>query len=475
MRLDWEAQDVLRAVQGRSLHAQDWIAHGVSIDSRTAKPTDLFIAIKGPAQDGHEYVHKAFAAGASAAIVQSAPPQVPEDAPLIYVEDTFAALQALGRAGRARAQTKILAVTGSVGKTSSKELLRLALGTVKDTYANEGSLNNHWGVPLSLARLPQDAVYGVFEIGMNHAGELGPLAQEVRPDVALITNVEAVHLEHFGSVEAIADAKAEIFLGLSPSGTAVLNRDNPHYPRLLAAARAAGVKKCLGFGRDSKSDACLLSLSPDADGSNVEASVLGETILFRLGAPGEHLAINALGALLACAAAEADIDLCLEALAAYRPPTGRGTRRDIALPEGGRFALIDESFNASPVAVRAALNVLGETPAQGRRIAVLGDMKELGETAPALHTDLADDLRKNKIDKVFCCGEMMSLLYASLPEAMRGARTEDSAALAPFVATDVREGDVVTVKGSHSMHMEKIVEALCARGKAPLANRKRAC
>ncbi len=463
MILNWPAEEVLGAVRGRSLHAQDWVAHGVSIDSRTVQEGDLFVALKGPAFDGHDFAHQAFAAGAVAAIVEKQPPQAPTGMPLILVEDSFAALQELGRAGRNRSQATVMAVTGSVGKTSSKEMLRLMLGSVKDTHANEGSLNNHWGVPLSLSRLPQDAGYGVFEIGMNHAGELTSLSKDVKPHVALITNVEAVHLEHFGNEEAIADAKAEIFSGMDSFGTAVLNRDNRHFARLCAAAKAQGLKKILSFGRDGKSEAKLLSLAADAEGSIVEADIIGEKISFRISAPGEHLAINALGALLTCATAGADIVLCAEALAAYCPPQGRGTRRTISLDENKSFVLFDESYNASPASMRAAFSVLGQTQAAGRRIAVLGDMKELGETSPALHAALAEALTQNKIDLVHGCGEMMAFLHAALPSALRGHLEKDSEALAPLVARDVRAGDAVMVKGSHSMHMEKIVEALRAQ------------
>jgi len=464
MTLSWQAQDVLRAVRGQSLHPQDWTARGVSIDSRTTHPGDLFVAIKGDALDGHAYVHKAVEAGACAALVAKRPPQVPPDFPLIAVEDTFTALQDLGRVGRARSHAKIVAVTGSVGKTSSKEQLRLMLGSVKDTYATEGSLNNHWGVPLSLSRLPQDFGYGIFEIGMNHAGELSPLAREVLPHVALITNVEAVHLENFPSVEAIADAKAEIFLGMDPAGIAVINRDNPHFARLLAAARTQGLKKVLGFGRDPKSDGRLLKLTMDDEGSTIEAVILGEKITFRLAAPGAHLAFNALGTLLACAAANADIELCAEALSAYRPPQGRGTRQTIALSSGGSFTLIDETYNASPIATQAALALLGQTtlPPGGRRIAVLGDMRELGPTSPALHAGLAQKLVENKIDIVHCCGDMMMHLHAALPASMRGCHMPDSESLAPLVRESVQAGDAVLVKGSHSMHMEIITGALRA-------------
>ena len=468
MKLVWQAEDVVRAVRGQCLHEQSWTANGVSIDSRTTQPGDLFVAIKGPDKDAHDYVSSAFAAGAAAAIVQRAPAQVPQDVPLLFVEDTFLALQDLGRVSRQRAHAKIVAVTGSVGKTGSKEQLRVVLEASGDTHANEGSLNNQWGVPLTLARLPADARFGVIEIGMNHAGELGPLSREVHPHVSLITNVEAVHLEHFASVEAIADAKAEIFLGMDPDGIAVLNRDNPHFARLVAAARTQGLKRTLSFGRDAKSDARLVNYKTEEDGGVIEAVIFGQKYVYRIGAPGAHTALNSLGVLLAASAAGADMLQGVEALSAYRPPQGRGSQRSVTLANGAGFTLIDESYNASPVAVRAAIAVLGQTPAGpgGRRIAVLGDMRELGATAPQLHVELAQNLAEAGINVVHCCGEMMAYLHEALPPSVRGYKTRDSLELAPLVADDVHNGDVVMVKGSHSLHMEAIVEALKALGAA---------
>ncbi|MGE4351513.1 MAG: UDP-N-acetylmuramoylalanyl-D-glutamyl-2,6-diaminopimelate--D-alanyl-D-alanine ligase [Bdellovibrionales bacterium] len=458
----WTAEDILRAVQGRSLHAQEWTANGVSIDSRTTKPGDLFIAIKGPSLDGHAFVHKAFEAGAAAAIVDSQPPQVSPDSPLIFVEDTFTALQDLGRAGRARTKASIVAVTGSVGKTSSKEQLRLMLGANDATYATQGSLNNQWGVPLSLSRLPETARYGVFEIGMNHAGELGPLSREVKPQVTLITNIEAVHLEYFETTEAIADAKAEIFEGMETNGTVVLNRDTAHYDRLHAAAKAHGLKKILSFGRHPKSDARLVSLRSDDLGTTVEAVILGDKLSYRLTAPGEHLAFNALGTLLTCAALGANLTLCIDALTDYRPPEGRGTRQIVQIDDERSLTLIDESFNASPVSTKAAINVLGRMKPQGegRRILALGDMRELGPTAVALHTGLAETIFENNIDLVYCCGELMAHLHALLPTTMQGKLREDSEALAACLIDDLRDGDILMIKGSHGMHMEKIIHAL---------------
>ncbi len=465
MNLTWSAQDVLRAVQGRSLHAQDWTATGLSIDSRTTQPGDLFFAIIGETLDGHAYVKAAIEAGASAAVVTHLPIGVPESAPLIYVEDTLQALQALGNEGRARTKTTVLAVTGSVGKTTTKEQLRLMLGAVDDTYANEGSLNNHWGVPLSLSRLPQACRFGVFELGMNHAGEMAALTRMVRPNIALITNIEAVHLEFFESTEAIADAKAEIFLGMNEEGIAVLNGDSPHFTRLSSAARRQGIGSILSFGRSSKCNARLLSTRLGKNGTEVEALIMGKSYRFTIGALGEHLALNALGALLACHAAnDGDIESCVEALASYRVPARRGTIQTIPLSDGGSFTLIDQTFNASPVATQAAIQVLAqiETVTPCRRIAVLGDMKELGPQGPTLHEDLAAHIIQHKIDRVHCCGPLMAHLYKSLPDLTRGQLAMDSAALAPLVAADIQNGDIVMIKGSKSVHMELVVQALSA-------------
>lgn len=465
MKLEWTAEDVLRAVHGRCLHTQDWTAQGVSIDSRDINKGDLFIAIKGPVCDGHDYVHAAFEAGACAAIVDKQPPQVPPDATLISVEDTFTALQDLGRAGRARTTAKIVGVTGSVGKTSTKEQLRLMLGAVDDTYANVGSFNNHWGVPLSLARLPQFSKYGVFELGMNHAGEMEQLSRDVQPHVVLINNIEAVHLEFFKNTEEIADAKAEIFKGMEPTGIAVLNHDTPHYDRLVAAARAQGIKKTYSFGLKSKSDAQLLKAKIAGTTTDVESSILGKKKTFMLGAPGEHLALNALAGLMVCTALNADIDTCVEALAGYRAPEGRGTTQQIELKDNGSFLLIDQSYNASPVATAAAINVLAHTTNAlpiTRRVAILGDMGELGETGPELHISLLQPLVENKIDVVHCCGPLMKHLFDELPVFMRGKYAPTSEELAPFIIDDTQNGDVIMVKGSKATKMDKIIKVLHA-------------
>ena len=462
----WTAEEIIRAVRGHCLQEQNWNATGVSIDSRFLVKGDVFIALQGPVHDGHDHVAAAFAAGAAAAIVSRQPAQTPGDSPLIFVEDTFVALQDLGRAGRDRAQGKIIAVTGSVGKTSTKEMLRLSLSAVGKTYANRGSFNNHWGVPLALASLPADAAYGVFELGMNHAGELAALSALARPDIALITTIEAVHLEFFASTEAIADAKAEIFDGMQETGIVVLNRDNPHSARLASAAKSKGIKKILYFSSTGKSDAQLIDSVPIQAGRSVNALLLGHPISYTLGASGMHLVQNSLGALLTATLASGKAEDCAAALASYTPPKGRGVCTTIHLPQGGRFTLIDESYNASPPSVRAALRVLADTPlaGYGRRIVVLGDMRELGVTTPDLHAALAEDIQNASIDKVFCCGEMMRFLYDALPENLRGVYVQDSATLAPLVAAQIRGDDVVTVKGSNSMKLALVVEAIKAAG-----------
>lgn len=458
----WHGNDVMLCTRGEAVGGTDWAATGVSIDSRTVQPGDLFIALKGPMHDGHDHVAAALRSGAAAALVSAVPSGLAAGAKLVKVPDTMIALQDLGRRGRARARGRIVAVTGSVGKTGSKEQLRHMLDRCGSVAASQGSFNNHWGVPLSLALLPETADYGVFELGMNHAGELTELSRLVQPQVALITNIEAVHLEFFPSVAAIADAKAEIFLGMDASTTAVLNRDNPHFARLLGHARTQGIQNILSFGTGAGADARMLDYTADGDGGMVKAEFFGRPLSFRIGAAGVHYAMNALGTLLTAQAAGADLQTCAQALETYHAPTGRGARQTVRLAQRGSITLIDESYNASPVATRAAIVALGQTQPGpgGRRIAVLGDMRELGATAPQLHAALAAPLSDAKIDILFCCGHVIEGLFATVPAAMRGTYAADSKALAPKVAPALRDGDVVLVKGSKSMHMELVIEAI---------------
>jgi UDP-N-acetylmuramoyl-tripeptide--D-alanyl-D-alanine ligase len=472
----WSDIEAASASEGQLVGADGWIAEGVSIDSRSVKRGDLFVALKGPSFDGHDFVGEALAKGAVAALVHRRPAGLPESAPLLMVEDTLAGLTRLGIAGRLRSHARFVGVTGSVGKTGTKEALRLALSTQAETFANEGSLNNHWGVPLSLARLPNSVSLGIFEIGMNHAGELGPLSCMVQPEVAVITTVEPAHLEFFASIEEIADAKAEIFEGMTAAGTAVLNCDNSQFERLAGHARRRGIRRILDFGEHPGAAARLLACRLEAAGSEVSAEILGRQIEYRLGAPGRHWVQNSLAVLASVAALDLDPGLAAGALSALTPPKGRGQRRQIRLP-GGTVELIDESYNASPAAMRAAFAVLarGRPALRGRRIAVLGDMRELGHAGPRLHRELAPPLVDAGIDLVFTCGPLMQELHAALPRARRGAHAPDSQALIPAVLAAIRPGDVVLVKGSLGTRMAPIVEALLRRdGDAPasrVANR----
>ncbi|MCC7275179.1 MAG: UDP-N-acetylmuramoylalanyl-D-glutamyl-2,6-diaminopimelate--D-alanyl-D-alanine ligase [Alphaproteobacteria bacterium] len=468
----WTADEIVAATGGRAT-ATGWHVDGVSIDSRTIAAGELFVALQGPSHDGHAYVAAALARGAAAALVDRRPERVGADAALVVVPDTLAALTALGRAGRDRSRARVVAVTGSVGKTGTKEALRLGLGAQAPTAASAASLNNHWGLPLSLARVPRDARYVVQEIGMNHAGEIARLAPIARPDVAVITTVEPVHIEFFASVAAIADAKAEIFLGTAVDGAAVLNRDSPHFERLAGHARARGIRRILDFGTAEGAFARLVAADLHATCSAVRAVVGGTAIDYSIGVPGRHWVLNSLAALAAVHALGADVARAAAALAKLSGMAGRGARHVVALPDGGTFTLIDESYNANPASMRAAFDVLGATrPGPGgRRIAVLGDMRELGDLGPRLHSALADPLLAAGVDIVFCCGPLMTNLFSVLPAPLRGVHAATSDELAPIAAAAVRPGDVVTVKGSLGTRMAPIVQRLLAGpwGAAPHA------
>jgi UDP-N-acetylmuramoyl-tripeptide--D-alanyl-D-alanine ligase len=457
----WTSSEAARATGGHAM--AQWQAAGISIDSRSLQAGDLFVALAGPSFDGHDFIAAALAKGAVAAMAHRRPLGLSASAPLLMVDETLAALTRLGLAGRARSQARLIGVTGSVGKTGTKEALRLALSSQAETFANAGSLNNHWGVPLSLARLPTTAALGVFEIGMNHAGELGPLSRMVRPDVAIITAIEAVHLEFFASLDAIADAKAEIFEGMDAASSVVLNRDNAQYDRLAGHARRRGITRIIGFGEQVGTQARLIDCRLEATGSDVKADILGRRLDFRLAAPGRHWVQNSLGVLAVVAALGLDLGLAAATLASFSPPKGRGQRRHLALP-GGYFELIDESYNASPAAMRAAFAVLGHAKPgpRGRRIAVLGDMREMGPTSPRLHAELAGPLVAAGVDLVLTCGPLMVELDAALPRDKRAGHAADSQGLIPAVVATVRPGDVVLVKGSLGTRMAPIVEALLA-------------
>lgn len=465
----WQGEELLQAMGARLIGAMPEAINGVSIDTRTIQQGDAFFAVAGLARDGHEFIAAALAAGAGVGVIDEAhadqmAPLVATQGALFVVRDVLAALEAAGRASRLRSQARIVAVTGSVGKTSTKEALRMALAGQGATHASVASYNNHWGVPLTLARMPRETEYGVFEIGMNAPGEIRALTAMVRPHVAIVTTVAPVHLEFFPSVEAIADAKGEIFEGLEPAGVAVINADNPHCARLRALAGTSGAARIVTFGEDAGADVQLTREILQPDLSIVEARVNGEAATYRIGAPGHHLVINSLGVLAVVQALGADIALAGLALGQMSAPQGRGERTRLAA-HGGDFLLIDESYNANPASMQAAIGALGkaEPGPRGRRMAVLADMLELGEQSQALHVGLADALVDNGVDQVFAAGPMMRALWDVLPAERRAVYCEAPAELESALIAAVRAGDIVMVKGSNGTRISRIVTALKTR------------
>ena len=380
----WTAAEAAAATGGRA--TSDWAVDGVSIDTRTLQPGDLFVALKA-ARDGHDFVAQALEKGAGAALVTYVPEGVPEDAPLLIVDDVQSGLEALGQAARARTEARVVGVTGSVGKTSTKEMLATILETQGKTHASVASYNNHWGVPLTLARMPQDTEFAVIEIGMNHPGEIAPLARQARPHVGLVTTVAAVHLEAFESVAGIAHEKAAIFEGLEPGGAAIVNADIEHAGILRQAAQNFGAG-IVEFGRQG-ADYKLIEVTAGSETVHARAEV-GDTLFnFDVQSAGTHFAMNALGALAACVEMGVDLDQAIDGLRQWSPVKGRGVRETLPLASGGQIELLDDSYNANPNSMGAALDVLGASNGT-RRIAFLGDMKELGPQEVAMHAGMAE-------------------------------------------------------------------------------------
>lgn len=459
----WIAQDAVYATGGNA--SGNWQASGVSIDSRAIESGDLFVAISGPTHDGHAYISNALSAGAAAAIAEKSSINqsdiLAHQNKLLLVENTTAALESLAKTARARTQAKIIAVTGSVGKTGTKEMLKRVLADQGRTTATSGNLNNHFGLPLSLSRMPKETDFGVFELGMSNSGEITPLSNLARPHVALITAIEFAHSEFFASIEDIADAKSEIFSGLEPSGIAVLNADNAMFDHLSNAAKKQGVIDIRSFGKASGCDCQLLELEMKSGSSLITLDLRGQTIQFELSVPGRHWVQNALGVLCAVDAAGADPVQAAAKLSEMPGLKGRGRQHRLSI-SGGVFYLIDESYNASPASMRAAIEVLGKTslPDGGRRIAVLGDMLELGDQAEALHAGMAKDLQSNGIDLVFTTGQLMTSLSDVLPTSMRGGHASAANQLTPMLRSVIRPSDVVMVKGSNGSRTGLIVEDL---------------
>ncbi len=460
----WTSKELIAATGGALHGTVSGPLGGVSIDSRSLNRGDIFVAIKGDKMDGHDFVASALKAGAGVAVVSRVTDEMLAAGPVLQVTgDPLHSLENMGRAAREWNRGQSVAVTGSVGKTSTKEMLRVALGASGVTHASAASFNNHWGVPLTLARLPRNASFGVFEIGMNHAGEITPLVKMVRPHVSIVTSIAASHLGNFKSLDGIAEAKAEIFSGVVAGGAAVINQDSPYFYYLSERAKSTGIKTIVGFGRSADALVKLDQIALHSSCCCVTANVMGETVSYRLGAAGEHMAMNSLAVLAAVKLMGADLARATMELAHAQPAKGRGVQEHFHIGSG-EFLLIDESYNANPTSVEAALALLGHfTPRKnGRRIAVLGDMLELGEFGPPLHEGLHKPIAQNQVDAVYAVGPLMKNLWAVLPDQKRGAHAATSAELRDILIKALRPDDVVMVKGSLGSRMGVLTDAIRA-------------
>lgn len=446
----WTDREAAKATDGTPFG--EWNVTGISIDSRNIDKGDLFIAIKGPSFDGHNYVLAALKAGASAAVVSHIPKDCRKHDNLLLVHDTTKALEDLGHAARARSNAKIIAVTGSVGKTGVKEALASALSQQGKTHATIGNLNNHFGLPLTLARMPKDCDYAVLELGMNHAGELTPLSNMAKPHAAIITTIASAHLEHFDSVADIARAKCEIFAGLDKDGIAILNADNDYFDLMKTAASEHTI---YSFGQSETADFKALSADVTPFGSHIQADLSGQVLDYTIAHSGKHWINNSLAVLAGIKALSADVAKAAHHLEHLTQLKGRGAVHEIDI-HGGSIHVIDESYNANEASMRAALDVLSHQ--NGRKLAVLGDMLELGPDEVAIHKGLASAC--DKIDLVFTCGSLMKHLNAALPAEKRAAHASSSEHLAPLVVQSVRPGDVISIKSSRGSRTDLVLDAL---------------
>ncbi|WFR99477.1 UDP-N-acetylmuramoylalanyl-D-glutamyl-2,6-diaminopimelate--D-alanyl-D-alanine ligase [Rhizobium tumorigenes] len=459
----WTSEDLIDIMHGRPVGSLPAGITGISIDSRSIGPGEAFFAIKGDRVDGHDFASMAMANGASLLVVSEArlPALGRLTVPMIVVEDVLAALTTLGIAGRHRSRAKIIGVTGSVGKTTTKEMLRHVLSPSGKVHASVASYNNHWGVPLTLARMPIDTDFGVFEIGMNHPDEIRPLVKMVRPHVAIITTVAAAHLGNFKSIKEIAAAKSEIFEGLEPDGDIILNRDSDQFSFLERQAQALGITRIYSFGQHAKADFRLAEFNGSDEKSALWLTLGSETFEIAIGAPGRHIAENALAVLGAVTLVGGDLDRAIEALATLQPEKGRGKRHRLTIG-AGTFTVVDESYNANPASMRSAMALLatGAGDGRGRRIAVLGDMLEMGEHARRVHADLAGPLIAAGIEHAWLSGPEMLALKEALPETVHVEYRETTEELTAFVLSSVAPGDVLMIKSSLGIGFGKIVAAL---------------
>ncbi|MER8902619.1 UDP-N-acetylmuramoylalanyl-D-glutamyl-2,6-diaminopimelate--D-alanyl-D-alanine ligase [Mesorhizobium sp. M0772] len=475
MSVLWTSEALVDAMGGRPLGPMPEGISGISIDSRSLQPGDAFFAIKGEAMDGHDFATAAIKAGAGVLVVAEG--KLPSlgrlTAPMIVVQDVLAALEKLGVAARARSKAKIIAITGSAGKTTTKEALRHVLSAVGTVHASAQSFNNHWGVPLTLARMPGDCDYAVFEIGMNHPGEIRPLVKMVRPHVAIVTMIAAAHLGFFRNLDEIAKAKAEIFEGIEPGGAALLNRDDARWKLLDKMARAAGVEHVFGFGENARSTYKLTKCELHADHSDITARIGGQDVTARIGAPGRHMVQNVLAVLGAAHLVEADIGKVALALADLSAERGRG-KRHMLRHSKGPITLIDESYNANPASMAAAMALLNATPVtgEGRRIAVLGDMLELGDHSAKLHAALAELIVGTGTNTVFLGGPEMRALADILPDEIKTEYRAGAEELKPLLLSTLKAGDVVMIKSSKGIGFSKLVEALLGKYPAEAAGTK---
>jgi len=471
----WTGEELVKAMAGRPIGHMPERVEGISIDSRSLKPGEAFFAIKGEAMDGHDFATAAIKAGASVLVVaESRLAGLGRlTAPMIVVPDVLVGLERAGIAARARSKAKVIAVTGSVGKTTTKEALRHVLSAVGTVHASDKSFNNHWGVPLTLARMPADCDFAVFEIGMNHAGEIRPLVKMVRPHVAIVTLIAAAHLGHFNSLDEIARAKAEIFEGIEPDGHAVVNRDDQRWKLLEQLAKDAGVPRIMGFGENARAQFRLLKCDLYTDYSDIYVRIAGKELALRVGAPGRHIVQNALAVMGAARLVGADLSKVATALATLEAESGRGRRHRLELPSGS-FTLIDESYNANPASMKAAMDLLAATPVpqDGRRIAVLGDMLELGSHSTRLHAGLAPAITEANTDIVLLAGPHMKALADTLPGEMRKEYRDSAEDLKPILLEAVRPGDVVMIKSSKGIGFSKLVDALLTRFPAGAGDQK---